>query len=137
VTIVLDASVTLGAFFDEERTPAIRNVFDEIAEFGAFAPSPWPLEVANGLQVGIRRGRIDPAFRDASLRDLSALPIVVDAETASVAWTSILKLADLHGLTVYDATYLDLALRRSARLATIDKRLRAAGAASGVVLLGL
>jgi predicted nucleic acid-binding protein len=127
VTIILDASATLGAFFDEERTPANREMFDEIAEVGAFVPSLWPLEVANALQVGIRRGRIDRAFRDASLRDLSALPIVVDTETASVAWTSSLKLADLCGLTVYDATYLELALRRGGRLATIDKRLSRRG----------
>ena len=97
----------------------------------------WPLDVAYGLQVAVRRGRVDAAYRDLSLRDLAEFAILLDTETGATAWTTTVKLADLHGLTVYDAAYLDLALRRGAALATVDKKLRAAGAASGLELLGL
>jgi predicted nucleic acid-binding protein len=137
VTIVLDASATLASFFRDERTPAIGALFERVARIGAIAPAIWPLEVANGLQMAVRRSRVDAAFRSVALRDLAAFPIVLDSETSTAAWTTLPPIADLHGLTIYDAAYLELALRKGSALASIDKKLRAAGAASGLELLGI
>jgi predicted nucleic acid-binding protein len=99
-------------------------------------PVHWPLEVANALLMAVRRARIDAGFRDAALRDLAALPIVLDPETSSRAWHDTLRLADAHRLTAYDAAYLELAHRRALPLATLDAELRAAARAFGVTLLG-
>ncbi len=137
MTLVLDASATLAWLFEDECTPAIETVFERVQDTGAFVPSLWRLEVANGLQMAMRRGRINASQRDASLRDLEQLAIAIDPETSAFAWSSIVQLSQSHALTIYDAAYLDLALRRGALLATLDARLREAGAACGLALLGL
>ncbi|MGO9423477.1 type II toxin-antitoxin system VapC family toxin [Roseiarcus sp.] len=65
------------------------------------------------------------------------MPITVDADTDAYAWTTTLRLAERYGLTVYDATYLELAQRRSLPLATLGKALREAAASLDIMLLGL
>jgi predicted nucleic acid-binding protein len=100
-------------------------------------PSLWRLETANGLQVAIRRKRIDGAFRDHALIHLARLPITIDPETDVQAWTATLQLADRFQLTLYDAAYLELAQRRTLPLATLDSALRPAAEALGLPLLGI
>ena len=107
-----------------------------VTESGAVAPALWKLEVANGLQMAVRRKRIDAAFRDASIADLCALAITIDAETDRQAWTTTLELAERWRLTLYSAAYLELAQRLGLPLATLDKELRSAGEALGILLLG-
>jgi predicted nucleic acid-binding protein len=137
VSVVIDASLTLSWYFEHECTPVIDAVLDRVAEDGAMTPALWRLEVANGLRMAMRRKRIDAAFRDRALTHLGELPIAVDPETDAHAWTTTLRLADRFDLTLYDAAYLELALRRSAPLATLDKALRSAGASLEVSLLGM
>jgi predicted nucleic acid-binding protein len=135
VSLVIDSSITLAWFFEDERSDAAEAVLHQVAGAGAIVPALWRLEVANGLQMAVRRARIDAAFRDASLADLRALPIAVDPETDHQAWTATLKLADRCRLTLYDAAYLELAQRVSLPLATFDQELRAAAGSVGVTLL--
>jgi predicted nucleic acid-binding protein len=104
---------------------------------GAWVPALWRWEVANVLEMGVRRGRHTAAFRDATLADLSLLPIAVDPEAERQAWGSTLQLAERHKLTLYDAAYLELARRRGLALATLDVDLRPAATAEGIPLLGL
>ena len=137
MSLVLDASLALSWYFEDERTPAIDGVLDEVAASGAVVPSLWRMEVANGLQMAVRCKRIDIDFRDHAIRQLSLLPIVVDRETDTYVWTATLPLSDRFGLTVYDAAYLELAQRRNLPLASIDKALSAAGQRLGVQTLGL
>jgi len=136
VSLVVDASLTLSWYFADERSAEADAILDRIAETGAIVPVLWRLEVANGLQVAIRRKRIDADFRDRAIQQLAMLPIRVDAETAAFAWTTTLQLADRFKLTVYDACYLELAQRREVPLATLDEDLRDAGRAIGVKLQG-
>ena len=136
MNIVIDSSATLARAFPDERTAAILEVFDFIAQFGAVVPQLWHIEVANSLNVGIRRGRITMDNRSGILADLEELPILTDRETSDRAWHETLVLADRHRLTVYDATYLELALRLSLPLATLDGDLREAAQREGVTLLG-
>ena len=89
-------------------------------------PALWRLEVGNILEIGVRRKRHDAAFRDATLSDLLLLPLYVDSETDQRAWGPILRLAERHQLTLYDAAYLELAQRRGLPLATLDGDLRRA-----------
>ncbi len=137
MTLVVDASLTLSWYFEDERTPAADALLDQVTNTGAVVPSLWRLETANGLQVAIRRKRIDVAFRDRALTHLTRLPITVDAETDAHAWTTTLQLADRFQLTLYDAAYLELAQRRALPLATLDSALRPAADALGLTLLGV
>ena len=67
MSVVIDSSITLAWFFADERTAAADAVLTQVAESGALAPSLWRLEVANALQMAVRRNRIDSSFRDATL----------------------------------------------------------------------
>jgi predicted nucleic acid-binding protein len=122
--------------FPDEQTGIILEVFEFIARFSAVVPQLWRIEVANSLNVGIRRRRITMEDRSGILADLEDLPILVDNESRNHTWGDTLALADKHRLTVYDATYLELALRLSLPLATLDDDLRNAALREGVLLLG-
>jgi predicted nucleic acid-binding protein len=136
VTLVIDSSMALTWYFEDERTAASIAVLNQVAEEGAIVPALWRLEVLNGLQVAIRRGRIDIAYRDASLTDLQSLVIAIDSGTNRQAWSAPLRLCDRFGLTPYDAAYLELALRRRLPLATLDGELVRAARAENVPLVG-
>jgi predicted nucleic acid-binding protein len=137
LSLVLDSSVTLAWAYSAETTAAVSDVLARVIEAGAWVPALWRLEVANLLEMGVRKGRTDAAFRDAALADLALLPISVDPETDRHSWGVIAKLAARHCLTPYGAAYLELARRRSLPLATLDHDLRAAAAAEDIVLIGV
>ena len=136
MSLVLDSSATLAWIYDEEVNASIRKVFVTIKESGAWVPSLWPLEVGNVLEMGVRRGRHDVAFRDAALVDLALLPVTLDLHTSRHAWGTTLRLAEHHRLTLYDAAYLELAKRINLPLATLDKDLSLAARTEGVIVLG-
>lgn len=135
MSVVLDSSATLAWVHGDERTPAIEAVFDRVAERGGVVPSLWHLEVANSLTIAVRRARISAAERADALADLALLDIAVDDETEQHAWKATTHLADLNGLSVYDAAYLELAQRRRLPLVTLDKALIRAAAAAGVEVI--
>lgn len=134
MSLVLDSSVTIAWIYSEETTAGVRDVLNQVADYGAWVPALWRLEVANILEMGVRRKRHDAAFRDATLSDLILLPLYVDPETDQRAWGPILRLAERYRLTLYDAAYLELAQRRSLPLASLDGDLRRAGTAEGITL---
>jgi predicted nucleic acid-binding protein len=136
LTLVLDSSVTVVGLFRDEQTEAVREVLGAVTQSGAVVPPLWRIEVANALQVAIRRGRIDRNYRDASITDLSFLDIVGDGESDRHVWGTTLNLADRFGLTLYDAVYLELAQRLALPLASLDRQLPDAGSALGLTLLG-
>src|SRR6266567_248543 len=136
MSLVLDSSVSLAWAYSEETMQPVARVFDLLSHAGAWVPGLWRLEVANVLEMGVRRKRHDSDFRDATLADLAQLPIQVDLETDQQAWSATLRLAERHQLTLYDAAYLELALRRNLPLATLDEDLRRAAKREKVQLLG-
>jgi predicted nucleic acid-binding protein len=136
MSLVLDASTTLSWLLPDEDSAPARHAFEIVRSDGGWVPGIWRLEIANGLQLGVRRSRIGTTFREAALADLAALPITVDAETDRRAWSETLSLADRFGLTLYDACYLELALRRGLPLATLDSGLHRAATAAGIEALG-
>lgn len=131
-TFVLDASVALSWCFEDEADPAGDAVLRRLANGKAAVPGIWPLEIANVLLAAERRRRITPAESARFLALLEALPIEVDAHTAARASREILLLARAHGLSSYDAAYLDLAARSGLPLATRDAALNAAAGALGL-----
>lgn len=136
MSFVLDSSVTLAWIYSDETTPEVARAFDLLSESGAWVPGLWRLEVANILEMGVRRGRHGADFRDSTLADLALLPIQLDPETDRQAWGATTRLAHRHKLTLYDAAYLEVALRRGLPLASLDHDLRAAASAEKIQLLG-
>ena len=130
--LVVDASFILAIALSEEAPAESTQLFDVLAREGAWVPPIWRFEVANALAVAARRGRIQPAMPSLILADIARLPIHDDPDCAEVAWSGTLALATQHGLSVYDASYLELAVRRQAWLATNDRSLAAAAQAEGL-----
>lgn len=126
MSIVLDASMTIAWLFDDERTPEAEAAMMRIAAEGGIVPSLWRLEVANMLRNAVRRRRCDEAYADRSLGRLARLGIAIDDETDQRAWGATRAISNAEGLTVYDAAYLELALRKAAALASCDADLIAA-----------
>ncbi|HVC94512.1 MAG TPA: type II toxin-antitoxin system VapC family toxin [Pirellulales bacterium] len=129
---VLDCSLTVAWFFEDEADDYAEAVEDSLSAAAAVVPTLWPLEVANVLVMGERRKRATEAKVTTFLGLLKSLPIALDDETASHAWRESIHLARTHQLSVYDAAYLELALRRGLPLATLDGKLHAVAAAAGV-----
>lgn len=127
---VLDASVTMAWFLSGESSAYADRALARLREGGALVPPLWTLEVANALLVGERRGRLSRAEADRCLVHLAALPITPDRDTPAHA--ALLGLGRDHGLSAYDAAYLELALRLALPLATLDGPLAKAAAASGI-----
>lgn len=132
MTIVVDASMTLGWIFEDEEDEYAEEVLRKFQ--GGRVPALWPLEVVNGLLVAHRRKRLNPAQLKAGFNDLGQFPIMVEAPPAAAIQRGVLELAMKHNLSAYDAAYLELAIRDSLPLATLDAKLQAACKKAGVVL---
>ena len=120
---VLDCSIAVAWLFEDEATPETDALLDRLKEDSALVPGLWHLELGNVLAQAERRKRISAARMAAHLERLGRLPIVTDTETGRRAFRETLTLARTHGLTTYDAAYLELAMRRGVELATRDKAL--------------
>ena len=127
--LVVDASVVVAWLFDDEDEPSADNVLEQLAEDGAFVPQLWHLETRNSLLTAERRGRLSSEEVKERLDALNGLPIATDEEPDLQC---AFDLARAHGLSLYDALYLELAKRKGARLATLDRPLGRAAVAEGV-----
>jgi predicted nucleic acid-binding protein len=134
LSVVIDASVALAWVFGDERHDVAWQVVERLREGPAWVPAHFHLEVSNGLLTGLRRGRLTPDEVRTAIVSLGALPIELDLETPSRAFSESWPLAAQHGLTNYDAACLELAIRRGLPLATLDERLVSAARAEGVGL---
>ncbi len=135
MSFVIDNTVALAWCFEDEQTAGILALLDRVVETGAIAPQLGPIEALNGLSTAQRRGRISREVRQRLGGFLQALPIEIDDEMAIRSWTTTAHLAEQHRLTTYDATYLELAMRRGVPLATSDTAFIAAAKAVGLELL--
>ena len=130
---VVDASVAFAWVLPNQASPEAEALLERIeAGAGAVVPAWWFLEVANGLLVAQRRKRITAPERMLALRRLSALALTVDEDDVRDVFGRTSTLAEQHGLSVYDAAYLELALRRNLPLGTRDRTLRSAAERNGV-----
>ena len=111
------------------------DVFARVLKEKAWVPTLWHLEVANVLEMNVRKQKNDEGFRDQTLSDLRAVRIRTDNQTEEHAWGDTVTLASMHDLTIYDACYLELARRRRLALAILDKDLRLAAAAKCAIPL--
>ena len=131
--IVLDASAYCSLIFEDEKTSATQLMQRALRTSGAIVPAMWLLEIQNVLRDGERRGRIDPAFTVSVLEATRQADIVVDPVGPEVRLGAEMTLARRHGLTIYDAAYLELAQRKALPLMTLDASLRKAASSIGLL----
>ena len=127
---VLDASVTLPWFLQDERTAFTDSVFAALGQDEFWVPAVWRLEFPNALLAAERKRRIDRQTRIEALEYASGLALRVDA--APIDMRVISGIAERHGLSTYDAAYLELAARQGIGLVTLDRALADAAAAAGI-----
>ena len=132
MAIVLDVSIAAAWCFPDEQASAADRAFDELPRVGGVVPGIFRHEMRNVLVVNERRGRIDQAGSARFLMRLRDLRLVHDDAHDE---DTVMALARKHGLSAYDAAYLETALRRGDALATLDRDLASAAAAEGVALL--
>jgi predicted nucleic acid-binding protein len=133
MAFVVDASVALGWVLEDEAHPLPAQVLAQLLASEAWVPSLWWFELRNALIINERRGRLSEADTALFLSSVARLPVNLDRNPDG---TAVLMLARRHRLTVYDASYLELALRLGLPLASLDGELRQAATACGVALLG-
>lgn len=126
---VLDASTVLAWLLRDERAAEADALIEYVNRDGAAAPQLMALEVPSGLRNRIRRGLLTIADRDLLLEDFAKLSIAWDVQ---VDPAGLARLSDRHDLTIYDATYLALAIRLGLPLATLDRRLATAARDAGL-----
>jgi predicted nucleic acid-binding protein len=132
--IVLDASVMLGAHLPDEQVKAAVGLFRTATGMVFHVPQIWHVELGNAMLMAVRRNRIPASTLDSALEKLAGLIVTVDALTGEKAWFETIALAQKHRMTLYDAAYLELALRLNAQLATLDERLAEAARLEDVEL---
>jgi predicted nucleic acid-binding protein len=134
VRLVLDASVTLAWFFENEVTEETERLQLEVADGAQVCcPAHWPAEIVNGLTVAERRHRVLSEKSAQFLNVLSRMRIAIEPFNKD-QMPFLLELARKHRLTAYDAGYLDLAIQHAILLATLDSALRIAATKARVLL---
>ncbi len=133
--LVLDGSMTLSWCFEDEAVDACMAVLQAVRTGEAVVPSIWPLEVVNALLVAEKRKRMSAAKSDSFIAELGVLEIQVEEADSNRTFGAVLALARQTGLTSYDASYLELAIRSNLPLASLDAPLRKAARARGVKLI--
>lgn len=130
---VLDASMAFAWVLPSQASSAAEAWLTRV-EGGdeAVVPPLWFLEVANGLLVAERRNTIAATDRMLALERLSTLALTIDEAPARDAFGRTSAVAEQQGLSVYDAAYLEVAIRRNLPLATRDRDLRSAAERSGI-----
>jgi predicted nucleic acid-binding protein len=137
--ILLDASVTLAWLVERIDAIEVRlanEVLRRIQAEDAIVPSLWFPEVSNGILVAERVGGVTPAQSVRFLGMVDTLPIEEDQTQSALVQATALMLARAYGLTAYDATYLELALRTRSTLATFDRQLASATRKAGGRVFG-
>jgi predicted nucleic acid-binding protein len=132
---VLDASVSLAWVLPDEISGYADAAIQLLREDEALVPPIWPLEVANGLLMAVRRGRMTEAEATRCADLAVGLPLTVTAAEVETTLRDVRGLAATHQLSVYDASYLDLAMRERIPLCTQDSDLRSAAQRAGVQCL--
>jgi predicted nucleic acid-binding protein len=134
LTVIIDASATLPWIFPDETTPDSRGLFERVLVGISHAPEFWLLEVTNALLNAERRGRISEQKLNDYIEEVLALPITLHPIAKGIQVDAIMQIARTTKLTIYDASYLELAVRLRLPLATRDMQLASAAKSLNVKL---
>jgi len=131
---VIDNSVVMAWCFEDQTNKYTEAVLERLMASEALAPGIWPLEVGNVLLIAERKKILNKSDVVRFLSLVRSLPIIVEQESSGRMLMEIVALAREHRLSTYDASYLDLAMRRGLPLATQDKALARAAKKCGLSL---
>lgn len=132
MSVVVDSSVALNWVMPDEDRATTEALMDSVSLTGAVVPPLFRIEVGNSLLLGVRRKRISAEYISKALDLIEQLPLRVDANGADYVWRTTIEIAAAYGLTLYDAIYLELAIRLDLPLATLDAKLARAAEIAGV-----
>lgn len=132
---VLDASIVVAAFSPVEGDARAIDVLAPLLGGGSHAPDLWAIEIANVLMMKTRRNLLNAAQADAVWRSIRGIPLELHRASIDEVEESVRPLARRHGLSGYDACYLNLARKLGFPLGTLDGKLRIAAAAEGLTVL--
>ena len=132
---VVDNSVVMSWCFKDETNNYADAVLNRLTKVSAIVPLIWPLEVVNVLLSAERQKRLSKSASMRFLTLLSQLPIFVEYERPDKMMKELLTLARTSNLSSYDASYLDLAMRKGVPIATLDKNLIEAASRVDVPIL--
>ncbi len=130
--IVIDASVALAWFFPDETSDYADGVLVALEGQTMLVPTLWAIEITNAVLVAERRKRINRPEIRRFVALLNELTVVLDSPPVADTMSNLLPLAREYGLSTYDASYLDVAMRHGAPLATLDSNLQKAGRKAGI-----
>ncbi|HYI24908.1 MAG TPA: type II toxin-antitoxin system VapC family toxin [Thermomicrobiales bacterium] len=136
MAFVIDASCFAAMLLNEEVPEPVRDLLASLPSNEIVVPALWYWEVGNAALMATRRKRIAAAEVHDQLADFRDLTIAVDRTAMDSAWTRTYDLAVRHNLTLYDAAYLELAIRRGLPLGSLDDALVRAAKAEGVEVIG-
>jgi predicted nucleic acid-binding protein len=136
IPFVLDASVALSIIFEDEFSSYSNDVAEIMSRSRAVVPIVWPLEIANAILTAVRRQRIPREDAPMLIGSMDRLPVDIDRGIAPefLTWAT-LTVGLAHRVSAYDASYLEVAMRRGLPLATQDERLIRAADAAGIEIL--
>jgi predicted nucleic acid-binding protein len=132
---VLDASATLACLLPDEQPTQFPPWVAHIATARIVVPPTWPIEVANGFTMAVRRKRISTENVSQLAEPLGVWLIAIEPPSVAIALTQIAQVARDYGLTAYDAAYLEIALRLHLPLVTLDLQLAKAAKSAKIKLL--
>jgi predicted nucleic acid-binding protein len=132
----VDASATMAWCFRDESVEWVEALFSQLTpQSRVLVPRHWSFEVANSFLIAMRRGRLAKPVLEQNFEVLRALPIYTDMTSDATIFTALVSLAERHRLSVYDAAYMELAMRSRLPLATLDDDLRSAAVSAGIAVL--
>jgi predicted nucleic acid-binding protein len=131
----VDSAIVLAWVVRECDADVALDLLDRVYVHKGVAPRLWRLEIANGLLSATRQRRLKSDQIAQVVANITEIPIEIDRRGDDLAWTRVVALAERHGLTAYDAAYLELATRRGCVIATLDRALAKAAANEGVLVL--
>jgi len=132
--LVIDASVALTWAFKDEASEFSLRALRAAQNRRIFVPIIWWFEISNAIVQAVRRGRMTDAERHQFHRLVQRTEPVSDSLDGPQVLGTVTDLSLEYSLTAYDASYLELAIRRGAQLATLDKALIAAATRAGVAI---
>lgn len=133
---VLDASAFAPIIIADERPDLLHGLEEALSSAGMLVPSHWRVEVANLLLVAARHGRITNASRKSAIQTIDSVVLEVDMLTTERLFDASWALAERHRLSIYDAAYLELAIRRELPIASLDRKLLSAAKSESVPVFG-
>lgn len=129
---VLDVRVSLAWIVSTQGTPYTSGVLQRMPTAVAATPASWPLELAQAVLLAERRGSLTPVQSAQKLATVAGFNIRIDDRPHAGLWPDVMAVARSRRMPVFDAAYLELAVRLKLPLATINATLTRAAAAAGV-----